>query len=829
MLDTATKRRIDSARQILVGKVPDPKTQVEQITTALVYKFMDDMDKKSQELGGKVKFFHGDFKKYGWTMLMDRRLSGQERFDLYVEAITKMSDNQNIGQFFRDIFKDAFLPYRDSRTLSDFLKEINGFTYDHSENLGNAFEYLLSVLGSQGDAGQFRTPRHIIDFIVEVVDPKKDETILDPACGTAGFLISAFKHIQKHNSSDFKPEAGGQVSGKDANNEVAYRGDLLTPSEKTKLMKNFVGYDISPDMVKLSLVNMYLHDFKDPKIHEYDTLTSERHWGRQFDVIMANPPFMTPKGGIRPHNRFSVQANRSEVLFVDYIIEHLTMAGRAGIIVPEGIIFRTEKSYKQLRQTLVNDGLYAVVSLPKGVFNPYSGVKTCILLFDNQFSGTVEDILFIKIENDGFDLGAKRQRIGENDLPDALDVLKQWKTGKRKRCSLAFWVKKKKILSADDYNLTGELYREARISKNSKWPLAKLSDVVTLSRGHGLSKKVIGDKGANKCIHYGQLYTTYSQVISNVRSYTDKEGKVLSVYGDVLVPGTTTADAFGIATASALLEDNVIVGGDINILRPDKSRVDSVYLSYLLSGPLKESLASYARGANIIHLLGRDILKIKIPLPPLAMQKELVEQIVVKETAISHAKEVIRSLERERDYFGQGVKEMKKVKDVSLGEVCEVRRGRTITKKQTSAGNIPVIAGGQQPAYYHDKANRDAPVITVSGSGAYAGFVNFFDVPIYASDCSTIQLLSQCKGVADIRYIFRMLKSIQKEIYQLQQGGGQPHVYPKDLAKIKVPLPPLNIQTKLVAEAEKEEKIIESNRLLVDLMKRRIDKIISTL
>lgn len=188
MLNQETKRRIDSARDILVGKVPDPKAQVEQITTAMIYKFMDDMDKEAQELGGKARFFTNGYEKYSWTIIMDPKLGGHERLNLYAEAVIKMAENPHIPQLFRDIFKDAFLPYRSPETLSLFLKEINGFKYVHSEDLGDAFEYLLSILGSQGDAGQFRTPRHIIDFIVNVVDPKKEETILDPACGTAGFL-----------------------------------------------------------------------------------------------------------------------------------------------------------------------------------------------------------------------------------------------------------------------------------------------------------------------------------------------------------------------------------------------------------------------------------------------------------------------------------------------------------------------------------------------------------------------------------------------------------------------------------------------------------------
>ncbi|HYT43101.1 MAG TPA: N-6 DNA methylase, partial [Methylomirabilota bacterium] len=181
MLNQETKRRIDSARDILVGKVPDPKAQVEQITTALIYKFMDDMDNESEELGGKARFFVNEYAKYSWSKLLDPRFGGFERLNLYSEALLKMPQNPNLPQLFRNILKDAFLPYRDPETLNLFLKEINDFTYEHSEKLGDAYEYLLSVLGSQGDAGQFRTPRHIIDFIVEVVDPKKDETVLDPA------------------------------------------------------------------------------------------------------------------------------------------------------------------------------------------------------------------------------------------------------------------------------------------------------------------------------------------------------------------------------------------------------------------------------------------------------------------------------------------------------------------------------------------------------------------------------------------------------------------------------------------------------------------------
>lgn len=222
MLDTQTKRRIDDCRDILVGKLPDPKAQIEQITIGLIYKFMDDMDKEAVELGGQAKFFSDykvpdpefpndrnkdkviEFSKYAWDKLMHPKVTATEMLTLYSEAIEGMEKNPNIPQLFRDIFNNAYLPYRDPETLKLFLKTIGEFEYTHSEKLGDAFEYLLSVMGSQGDAGQFRTPRHIIDFLVAIIDPDKTDTILDPACGTAGFLISAYKHILLKYSKDNK-------------------------------------------------------------------------------------------------------------------------------------------------------------------------------------------------------------------------------------------------------------------------------------------------------------------------------------------------------------------------------------------------------------------------------------------------------------------------------------------------------------------------------------------------------------------------------------------------------------------------------------------------
>ena len=521
MLDAETKHRIDTARDILVGKVPDPKSQVEQITIALIYKFMDDIDAQSEELGGERSFFAGDFAQFGWSKLMSRGLSGHEMLNLYAEAITRMPENPGIPPLFRDIFNNAFLPYRDPETLRAFLRIIDEFTYDHSEDLGDAFEYLLSVLGSQGDAGQFRTPRHIIDFIVSIIDPKKDEVVLDPACGTAGFLISAYKHILATNTD----EDGLNV---------------LTPDDHSKLADNFLGYDISPDMVRLSLVNMYLHGFTEPHIHEYDTLTSDDRWNAYADVILANPPFMSPKGGIRPHNRFSVKSTRSEVLFVDYMAEHLTAKGRAGIIVPEGIIFQSQNAYKQLRKMLVENYLVAVVSLPAGVFKPYSGVKTSVLILDRTLAKRANGVAFFNIEADGYELGDQRRPIDKDDLPKVRESLKDYLSHlSGDDDTLGFTpsggllVTKEALTVGGEYNLNGDRYNKEQRAISTSWPMVSLKAVADVVPGQSPPGDSYNDVAAGAPFYQGK--TEFGQRFLGEPSKWTTDPKRFAEKGDVLM------------------------------------------------------------------------------------------------------------------------------------------------------------------------------------------------------------------------------------------------------------------------------------------------------
>lgn len=821
MLDQTTKRKIDSARNILVGKVPDPKAQVEQITTALVYKFMDDMDKESEELGGKARFFTNGFSQYSWTKLLDKKLSGEERLDLYAQAITNMSKNPHIPQLFRDIFKGAFLPFRDPRTLTLFLKEINEFSYDHSEDLGNAFEYLLSILGSQGDAGQFRTPRHIIDFIAEVVDPKKNETILDPACGTAGFLISAYKHILKaHDGLDNK-------TGKPTNKEKN-----LTPDEKTKLMNNVVGYDISPDMVKLSLVNMYLHGFPDPKIHEYDSLTSEKRWDETFDVIMANPPFMTPKGGIVPHKKFSIQANRAEVLFVDYIIEHLNINGRAGIIVPEGVIFKLDKAYKALRKKLVEDRLFAVVSMPAGIFNPYAGVKTSILFFDNQIAKKTDEILFVKVLNDGYDLGAQRRPRPDlpNDLFDkggAIDVLRAQaiaiQTGNKNTLvndkSLFAWIVKKEIIAkSGDYNLTGEKYKKSKNYKNQKWEVIKLGEVLEYEQP---TKYIV------ESVNYDNSFKTPVLTAGKtfILGYTnEKEGIMPADKLPVIIFDDFT-------TAIKFVDFPFKVKSSaMKILHTDITKADPRYLFEVMK------TIKFRHDDHKRYWIS-EFSKIKIPFPPLEVQKEIVGQIEVKQNAINHAREIIKNLERERRYFGQELRKLDGVEIVEFGKVCEMFNGK--------AHESAICRNGKYKVINSKFISSDGKTVKFSNEALTPLFKD--DVVMVMSDVPNGKAIAKCFYVdANEKYtlnqrigVFRPKNKnylMQKFLYlqlnrneqllDFDNGQSQTNLRKNEILSIKFYIPLLETQKQLVAEVEKEEEIINANKKLIEIMERKIQKLI---
>jgi type I restriction enzyme M protein len=826
LLDTDTKRRIDTARDILVGKVPDPKSQVEQITIALIYKFMDDMDAEAEELGGKRKFFTGEFARYGWAKLMSPGLGGHEMLGLYGEGITKMPENPGIPPLFRDIFKNAYLPYRDPETLKAFLKIIDEFSYDHSERLGDAFEYLLSVLGSQGDAGQFRTPRHIIDFIVEVIDPKKTETVLDPACGTAGFLISSYKHILKANV--------------DANGS-----STLTPDEKGRLAQNFKGYDISPDMVRLSLVNMYLHGFTDPHIYEYDTLTSEERWNEFADVILANPPFMSPKGGIKPHKRFSIQAKRSEVLFVDYMAEHLTPTGRAGIIVPEGIIFQSQAAYTQLRKTLVEQYLVAVISLPAGVFNPYSGVKTSILILDRSLARQAPNIAFFRIENDGFGLGAQRRAFDKNDLPlvkvelDAyLQAVRSRQPTADLRTTSGIIVSREKIAANGVYNLSGERYREGATT-NHTYPLVSLGDVSLFRVESGGTPKSGVEEYWGGRIAWATLVDLpaadfITQITSTKRTITEtglRESSAKMVPANSIIVSTR-------ATIGRIAINRIPIAtnqGFKNVIIEDPARAVPEYVALALA-KLVPTMQAWATGGTFAEISKAKFCELQIPLPPLDLQAAIVAEIEGYQKVIDGARAVL-------DNYRSHVPINPDWPIIELREICSFKNGLNFTKG-SSGHTVKIIGVGDFHANLYapvedlDEVHLDVPLsdeylvkggdilfVRSNGNPDLVGRSLFVLPPTEPTTFSgfTIRGRFEDERVMPIFYAhFFKSRDFAEMIKTVGQGANIRNLSQGILNDLKVPLPPLATQQAIVVEIESEQALVAANRELVGRFEKKI-------
>ncbi len=835
MLDADTKRRIDTARDILVGKVPDPKSQVEQITIALIYKFMDDMDAESEELGGNRKFFAGEFAQYGWPKLVRSGLGGHEVLSLYAEAITRMPENPGIPPLFRDIFKNAFLPYRDPETLRAFLKVIDEFEYDHSERLGDAFEYLLSVLGSQGDAGQFRTPRHIIDFIVSIVDPKKNETILDPACGTAGFLISSYKHILKSNID----EKGNST---------------LTPDEKGKLADNFKGYDISPDMVRLSLVNLYLHGFVAPQVHEYDTLTSEERWNEYADVVLANPPFMSPKGGIRPHNRFSVKSKRSEVLFVDYMAEHLTPDGRAGIIVPEGIIFQSQNAYKQLRKMLVEEYLVAVISLPAGVFNPYSGVKTSILILDKALARCRNHIGFFKVENDGFDLGKQRRPIGKNDLPqieqavieylnmDEQDIQDEDSSKSMLNQLIGQGsvqvVAEERIATGGEYNLSGERYREnTRVS--TTFPFVPIGEICTVnppkSELHELPSETkvsfvpMADLKENRISFVAKKYKVLGEVGTSYTYFADN---------DVLLAKVTPCFENGKAGIARNLENGIGFGSSEFYVLRSSEKVLPEWIYFCVTHPLfRQSGINNMTGTGGLQRVPRKLVQdYEIPLPPLEVQREIVAEIEGYQKVIDGARAVVEN-------YRPHITIDPDWPLVELGKICErlqyglsmrlntekagyktFRMNELVKGKCVDSGDMKYsdISAEEFEKY---RLVRGDILFNRTNSFEHVGRTGIFDLEGTYCFASYLIRLSISDVNVNPFYIngFMNTEHFQSGIKQYASRAiGQSNINAKSLAAYRIPLPPITTQNEIVAEIEAEQSLVSANNDLVGRIERKI-------
>ena len=399
-----------------------------------------------------------------------------------------------------DFMDGARLVIDEPTVLSQVVSQVNDLHLERvdADTKGDLFEHVLRQIRQAGELGQFRTPRHVIRAMVRLVDPRLGETVYDPAAGTAGFLVGAYDHIRLANSS---PDGVEEV---EAEGKTVRRGlgDTLSRDAVLRLHEaTFFGNDVDPQMVRLATMNLTLRGLDKVRILRRDALTRALDRSAKaelglppegFDVILANPPFSGWLDRDRIVEEVKVgRTAQTELLFLQYMLNHLKEGGRCGVVVPEGVLFGSTGAHRELRRKLVeNNTIEAVLSLPGGVFNPYSGVKTSVLVF--RKGGTTERVMFLHADHDGFKLDANHDTpVEEDDLPDLVAAFREraerwtaWRDrGPDDDWKEKWWFADAEAIRAADFNLSAGRYRpQSRARVEHRDPLEILDDLRAMER-----------------------------------------------------------------------------------------------------------------------------------------------------------------------------------------------------------------------------------------------------------------------------------------------------------------------------------------------------------
>lgn len=481
MITGPLKSRIDSLwTDFWTGGITNPLTVIEQITFLMYSRLLDMQERKDEKrasLTGQPfarRFSDADqdcrwetWRHYGSEKMLPHV---RDRVFPHFRRLAERSTGAN--SMFASFMKDAQLMIQKETLLTKAVAAVGDLPLERGDTKGDLYEYLLSKLTTAGINGQFRTPRHIIRLMVELMQPQPTDRICDPSCGTAGFLVEAYDYLLREHTS----EAGKHVELVDGEEHITYSGDLLTQQGHRAHVDGdmFHAYDFDATMLRIASMNLVMHGVGEPDVHYQDTLSQsfeERHpKGSKgaFDLVLANPPFKgsLDEQDVAPDLLRVVKTKKTELLFIALILRMLKVGGRSATIVPDGVLFGSSKAHVQLRQHLIeNNQLEAVISLPSGVFKPYAGVSTAIIIFAK--GGKTENVFFYDVQSDGFTLDDKRTQIGDGrgDLPALLANYREWCEGTGNfsdRSAQAFEVPAEEI-RAEGFDLSINRYKELLI------------------------------------------------------------------------------------------------------------------------------------------------------------------------------------------------------------------------------------------------------------------------------------------------------------------------------------------------------------------------------
>ena len=470
MLNTKIKSQIDKIWDSLwSGGIANPLTCMEQISYFIFMRRISEQDEQARqkaEFSGEdhqsVFQGHDDCRWDHFRHLEGDEMLNHERDVVFPWLKEELGQGDNL---FARSMKDAAFMIPKGSLMVEMVNRIDAIYTEIDKEVaqgqqfqdvqGDMYEHFLGAIASAGKNGQFRTPRHIIQMMATIADPKLGENICDPACGTGGFLIAAYEHILSGNTSN-------EYCTTDRNGfRRGTIGDKLTDERQWEVLKNHTifGYDFDSTMIRIGAMNLMLHGLDSPNIDRKDTLSKNYSEASRYDVILANPPFKgsIDKGDI--NESLSLPTTKTELLFVNQMINIMKTGGRTAVIVPDGVLFGSSRAHKQLRKMVIEDcELQAIISMPSGVFKPYAGVSTGIMYFVK--GGTTENVWFYDMEADGYTLDDKRDETDDNDIPDLLEKWEERDSNKESdRTSKSFFVPVSEI-KENDYDLSINRYKE---------------------------------------------------------------------------------------------------------------------------------------------------------------------------------------------------------------------------------------------------------------------------------------------------------------------------------------------------------------------------------
>jgi type I restriction enzyme M protein len=481
MLSQSVKSEINKLwNKFWSGGISNPLTAIEQISYLLFIRRLDELDlreMKKAEFSGEnySSLFQGVFQlpnsnekidksKLRWSHF--KQMEGGEMLShVQAKVFPFIKQLNGEGTAFGHHMRDAVFIIPKPSLLVEAISIIDniyqiiekeseaGQTFQDTQ--GDMYEFLLSEIATAGKNGQFRTPRHIIQMMVELVNPRLGESICDPACGTGGFLLGAYQHILTQYTSEDRRfiDENGFVKGT--------FGDKLTNDKLWKQLKEktFFGYDFDNTMVRIGLMNLMLHGITQPDIDLKDTLSKKFNEDNRYDVILANPPFKgsIDKGDI--NEGFKLGTMKTELLFVNRIVNSLKMGGRAAVIVPDGVLFGSSNAHRQAREIIINEcELQGVISMPSGVFKPYAGVSTAVLIFVK--GGKTERVWFYDMASDGYSLDDKREKNDKSDIPEIIINWNKREKAEGNNRKVKFFFVPVEEIKGNGYDLSINRYKE---------------------------------------------------------------------------------------------------------------------------------------------------------------------------------------------------------------------------------------------------------------------------------------------------------------------------------------------------------------------------------